>query len=214
MTLATLRNLTRQLVGDPQGSTYSPEMCQDAINFACKEYAKKTGMTYVEDLATLDTVTGLVTVPTDYIRINRVISQVAGAQATQLMESTFQFESLKNPAWQMATAAQPLRWVLWSGAKVKVTPIPSSLVTITIGYVEYPASLTTDGMTVDDRIPDAHAEYLKYAAAAYLLLLDGDNQNVQLADSMINKFNQLIGYSDPVLDQKIAQTRTQAAREM
>ena len=73
MTLATLRTLVRQLVGDPQGSTYSPEMCQDAINFACKEYAKKTGATYVETSVTMDTYTGLCTIPTPYMRINRVM---------------------------------------------------------------------------------------------------------------------------------------------
>lgn len=133
---------------------------------------------------------------------------------SQLLESTFQFESMKNPAWQLATAAQPLRWVLWSGSKVKVTPIPTDDVIIIIGYVEYPSSLTTDGMTVDSRIPDGHAEYLKFAAAAYLRLLDGDNQDVAMADNLMNKFNQLIGYADPVLDQKILQQRNAGAREM
>ena len=73
MTLATLRTLVRQLVGDPQGSTYSLEMYQDAINFACKEYAKKTGVTYVETGVELDTSTGLCTIPTDYMRVNRVL---------------------------------------------------------------------------------------------------------------------------------------------
>lgn len=73
MTLATLRSLTRQLIGDPQGSTYSPEMYQDAINFACKEYAKKTGVTYEETSTLLDMATGLCTIPTSYLRINRVM---------------------------------------------------------------------------------------------------------------------------------------------
>ena len=74
MTLATLRTLVRQLVGDPQGSTYSLEMYQDAINFACKEYAKKTGVTYVETPVTMDTYDGTCTIPTSYMRINRVLS--------------------------------------------------------------------------------------------------------------------------------------------
>ena len=73
MTLATLRTLVRQLVGDPQGSTYSPEMYQDAINFACKEYAKKTGATYVETAVSMDSATGFCTIPTSYLRINRVL---------------------------------------------------------------------------------------------------------------------------------------------
>ena len=132
----------------------------------------------------------------------------------QLLESTFQFESVKDPSWQTTTAPQPLRWVLYSGSSVKITPIPTDNVAITIGYVEYPSSLTTDGMTVDARIPDGHAEYLKFAACAYLKLLDGDNQDVAMADNYMNKFNQLIGYADPVLDQKILQSRTQGAREM
>ena len=132
----------------------------------------------------------------------------------QLLESTFQFESMKDPGWQTATATLPLRWVLWSGSSIKITPIPTSDTVVTIGYVEYPSSLTTDGMTVDARIPDAHAEYLKFAACAYLKLLDGDNQDVAMADNYMNKFNQLIGYSDPVLDNKILQSRTQGAREM
>ena len=133
---------------------------------------------------------------------------------SQLLESTFQFESMKNPAWQSSTAARPLRWALWSGQKIKVTPIPSEDVAITVGYVEYPAALTTDASTIDARIPDGHAEYLKFAAAAYLRLLDGDNQDVAMADNLMTKFNQLIGYSDPVLDQKIQQQRNQGAREM
>lgn len=132
----------------------------------------------------------------------------------QLLESTFQFESMKDPGWQTVTANQPLRWVLYSGAEIKITPVPTDPVSITIGYVEYPASLTTDGMTVDARIPDGHAEYLKFAACAYLKLLDGDNQDVAMSDNYMNKFNQLIGYSDPVLDNKILQSRTQGAREM
>jgi len=158
MTLATLGTLVRQLVGDPQGSTYKPEMYQDAINFACKEYAKKTGVTYIESLATLDTPTGLCTIPTAYMRVNRVVYS-----GSQLLESTFQFESMKNPAWQLVTAASPTRWVIWSGSKIKLTPSPLTTAPATIGYVEYPSSLTTDGMTVDSRIPDGHAEYLKFA---------------------------------------------------
>ena len=74
MTLATLRTLVRQLVGDPQGSTYKIEMYQDAINFACKEYAKKTGVTYIETPLEMDTYDGTCTIPTAYMRINRVMT--------------------------------------------------------------------------------------------------------------------------------------------
>ena len=74
MTLATLKTFVRQLVGDPQGSTYSLEMYQDAINFACKEYAKKTGVTYIETPVEMDIYDGTCTIPTSYMRINRVLS--------------------------------------------------------------------------------------------------------------------------------------------
>lgn len=214
MTYATLKYLTQYLVGDPQGSTYSDQHYQDAINFAIKDYAKKTGATYVEASVTPDA-NGYCTIPTGYIRINRVMYKVANTTVTEMVESSFNFESLKSSTWQSTTGV-PKRWVLWDGAKVKLTPIPSPIYAATIGYVEDPTDLvyTVPSGTVDSRIPDAHTEYLKYAAGAWLKLLDGDAEDIPIANDFMNKFNSLIGYKDPVLEEKLAQARTQAIREV
>ena len=207
LTLAQLRYLTQYLVGDPQTSTYSVEMYLDAINFAIKDYAKKTGATYIESTATPDA-NGLCVIPTAYLRILRVLYS-----GSQLVESTFNFESMKDPAWQTLIGA-PKRWILWSGAKVKLTPHLVSPTDATLGYVEDPTDLVDDTDIVDTRIPWAHHEYLKYSAAAWLLNLDGDGQENNLSGAYEAKFNALIGYSDPVVESKVHSSRNQAIREI
>lgn len=210
-TLAQLRYWTQYLVGDPQMTTYTSTMYKDGINFAIKEYAKKTGATYAEATATPDA-NGFITIPTDYIRIQRVIYPISSVQ-TQLVESSFRFESMKYNVWQTTTGT-PARWILWSGQKIKLTPIPTSPLSTIIGYVQKPADLALDSDTVDARIPDAHNEFLKYAAGAWLLHLDGDAQSIPLANEYMNEFNQLIGYADPVLESKLDKSRTKAIREV
>ena len=186
-------------------------MYKDGINFAIKEYAKKTGATYAEATATPDA-NGFITIPTDYIRIQRVIYPILSVQ-TQLVESSFRFESMKYNVWQITTGT-PARWILWNGQKIKITPIPTSPLSTTIGYVQKPTDLSLDSDTVDARIPDTHNEFLKYAAGAWLLHLDGDAQSIPLANEYMNEFNQLIGYADPVLEAKLDKSRTKAIREV
>ena len=257
-----LRYWTQYLVGDPQMTTYSLQMYTDAINFACKDYAAKTGATYVESAVTPDA-SGVCLLPSDYIRAQRVLYG-----GTELIESTFSFEDAKSNTWQTYTQSAatfpPRRWVHWSGSKIKLTPIPTGTASATIiGFVQKPADIseataaasalvsgksyyissagtttfTAVGATsnatgtqfvasgtasgtgvvadvIDLRIPDAHNEFLKYAAAFWLLQLDGDGENLQKADSLMTKFNSLIGFSDPVLEFKMKQARTQPEREM
>jgi len=260
-----VRYWTQYLVGDPQMSTYTLQMYQDAINFACKDYAMKTGATYSETTVTPDA-NGFCLMPSDYIRAQRVIYG-----GTELIESTFSFEDSKSNTWQTYTQSAatfpPRRWVPWSGAKIKLTPIPSGTASATIiGFVQNPAALScatsataaasvmTVGQSyyivdpgstsftavgasanatgvqfvasatasgtgivenvIDLRIPDSHNEFLKYAAAFWLLQLDGDGQDFKKADDCMAKFNALIGYSDPVLEAKMKVARTQPEREM
>lgn len=210
-TLSQLRYWTQYIVGDPQMTSYSSTMYKDAINFAIKDYAKKTGATYVETSVTPDA-NGFITLPTDYIRVQRVIYPINSVN-TQLVEGDMKFEGTKYNTWETTTGT-PVRWVLFSGQKLKLTPYPASPVAGTLGYVQKPVDLSLDSDTVDVRIPDSHNEYLKYAAGFWLLHLDGDTQNVQLALQFMNEFNQLIGYSDPVLTQKLDKARTQAIREV
>ena len=265
--LSQIRYWTQYLVGDPQLSTYSLQMYTDATDFAMKDYAAKTGATYSETASIPDS-GGFIALPLDYIRPIRVYYSVGGTTQTELIESTFSFEDLKSNVWQNLTQTAatfpPRRWAQWSGAKIRLTPIPTSTAYLaTIGYVQKPASIsetpTTAGSfvygksyqiatiggtdftlvgatastigvnfiatgvgtgagtvmdVVDLRIPESHNEYLKYAAASWLLQLDGDGQDLKTADGHMQKFNSLIGYSDPVLEAKMKLSRTQPEREM
>ena len=209
-TLANLRYWTQYLVGDPQMTTYSTQMYTDAINFAIKEYAHKTGVTYIEASAAVDA-TGFATIPSTYLRVNRVVYGT-----TELVESDFKFESMRSATWQTDTLATgPKRWILWSGAKVKLTPLLATWPgTCTIGYTDVPTALSADSDAVDSRIPASHNEYLKYAAGFWLLNLDGDGQDLQQANMFMQEFNSLIGYSDPVLTSKLNQMRKEGKLEV
>lgn len=214
MTYATLKYLTQYLIGDPQTSTYSEQMYQDSINFALKDYASKTGVTYLESVVVPD-VNGFCVIPIDYIRVARVSHLVGGTVLTELVESTFNFESQKSNVWQ-SLAGLPKRWVLWDGGKVKLTPIPNPVYSATIGYVEHPVDMlsTAPSLTIEARIPEAHHEYLKYAACSWLSMIDGDGQDLGKTMKYMAIFNELIGYKDPVLELKMKQSRTQAEREV
>ncbi len=206
-TLSNLRYWTQYVVGDPQMTTYSLQMYTDAINYAIKDYATKTGATYAESTAIVPDSNGFVVLPTDYIKVQRVLFNVGGTTLTQLAESSFNFEGLANNQWEGLTQATagfpPKRWVLFQGGKVKLTPIPSPAYTATVGYVQAPAALINNTDLVDTRIPDAHNEYLKYAAASWLLSLDGDAQSIPVANVFMDKFNELIGFTGPTLDNAV-----------
>ena len=210
-TLSNLRYWTQYLVGDPQMTTYSKQMYTDAINFAIKEYAHKTGATYVETSPAIAVdANGFAVLPTDYMKVNRVVYG-----GVEMVESDFKFESQRSATWQTDSATAPKRWVLWSGAKIKLTPVVATWPgTCVVGYTEAPTALSADSDTVDVRIPDAHNEYLKYAAGSWLLNLDGDGQSLQQAAMFMNQFNSLIGYSDPVLTAKLNQLRKEGKLEV
>lgn len=215
MTYATLKYLTQYLIGDPQTSTYSEQMYQDSINFALKDYAIKTGVTYLETPSIVPDAAGLCIIPVDYLKINRVYHMVGGTTLTELVESTLSFESQKSPTWQTLSGL-PKRWLLWAGDKVKITPIPNPVYTVTVGYVQEPADMLSSvpSATIESRIPAAHHEYLKYAACTWLALIDGDSLDIGKAEKFMGIFNDLIGYTDPVLELKRKQARTQAEREV
>lgn len=209
LTLAQLKTLVQDLVGD-KGQTFGPTThLVDAINWGIKQYCHMTGVSYIEASAAVDAA-GLVTIPTDYMKVNRVIYS-----GSQLVESGFAWESSKNPAWQTATGTAPKRWVLWSGAKIKLTPIVATWPgTCTVGYTQTPTALSIDADTVDARIPNQHNEYIKYAAAAWLFNLDGDTQDINKAANYMGMFSQLIGYSDPILALKMSQARKEGKLEV
>lgn len=140
---------------------------------------------------------------------------------TQILKSTVAEEDMKNPNWRQAqnsaTSGGPTpapiantnqaftgnRWVLQDGnTVVVVSPGAPNVVdagsvlysVVTIGYVQQPALLSSENDTVDSRVPLTVQQYIKYAAAAWLLALDNsDTTAIELAKLYQSTFQQLIG---------------------
>ena len=201
MTLGQLKTLVRDLIRDnvnyeataPDSQSalnYTNTQVVDAINYAIKNYCDKTGATYLEENATL-TAAGIATIPADYIR-------VLGVEYSnkELVKSDADFEDMKDDQWETRTGTVTRRWVMWSGSHVKLTPILSAWSGGTsqcaIKFIEQPTALSADADTVDTRIPASQQEYLKYAAAAWLLQHMNDEQSIALSSVFDKQFNNLI----------------------
>jgi hypothetical protein len=62
---------------------------------------------------------------------------------------------------------------------------------VSIGVVDIPV-VGADNTQIDSRISETHQDHLKLAGAAYLLTLQGDQQNIDLANTYIQQFAVLI----------------------
>jgi len=200
-TLLQLRTMVRDLLADaknytPSGitavaaQTYSDSQINDAINFACKQYAGKTRCTYDEVACTTSPSTSYYTIPSAYLEIVDVLSNTG----LRLEKSTIEFEYLCRPNWKATWSVNsaPKRWLQIDGSTIAVNPgFPSGLYP-KVCMLEVPTTLALDADTVDARIDTSSQEYLKYAAGAYLLQIDGDEQSIQLADKWLDQFNRLI----------------------
>jgi hypothetical protein len=117
--------------------------------------------------------------------------------AYALTKTTRSAEYLRNPSWENATGTTPLRWLMWGHNKIMV--VPSKIgefqtgENFKIGYVEMPALISASTDTPDIRIPIKDQEYLKYAAAFYLLSMRTDKQFTDMAEYFMDKFHKLIG---------------------
>lgn len=205
-TITTLFNDTRTLVGDAPSvsNSWTDDQIIAAVNFAVQHYCKITNVTYLESTIALNS-SGIFTSPTDYIAILRVGYAGQGATYKWLLNSSSKEETMKNPDWENTTVAspsEPKRWVMFSGNQIKLTPKLSNWSSGTwygaIGYVQEPTNFTVDQLTSapntvpDARIPITHHRHLKYAAAYWLLLVDGDRQDLQNSQNMMQQFLALI----------------------
>ena len=80
-TFDQLQNDVRDLAGDPssEANTWTPEQINTAINAAVLDYCKKTGVSYVETMISVDSTTGMVTLPTPSLEIHRVMLMELGS---------------------------------------------------------------------------------------------------------------------------------------
>ena len=118
--------------------------------------------------------------------------------AKQLVQTEPRFEETKDDQWESRFGPSPRRWCMWTGKSIKITPIPTvdpdvdADLGVRIDYIEQPTALSADADTVDSRIPASQQEYLKYAAAAWLLQHMNDEQSLALSSVFDKQFNNLI----------------------
>ena len=115
-----------------------------------------------------------------------------------LTKSSRYAESARSPKWEHVTSDIPTRWLFWGHNKVMVTPKRAAGFTpgydsVKFGYIETPQLLSLPTDTVDPRIPVKDQEYLKYAAAFYLLSMRTDKQFTDMAEYFMDQFHKLIG---------------------
>ena len=117
--------------------------------------------------------------------------------AKALTKTSRQAEYTRNPDWENKIADAPSRWLMWGHNKILVTPCKNEEFqtsdTFKIGYVEMPDLLSEATDPVDFRIPIKDQEFLKYAAAYYLLNMRTDKQFTDMAEYFMQTFHKLIG---------------------
>jgi len=186
--LALLRDDVRELIGGmafdraflPNGSW---AWADDGINWGCRQAAALLGLTRANTLATVSGKKAAV--PGDAIKVLDVLTRV-NAMGRVLLESSMQIEDWNDPDWKARTG-EPTVWVQQDGATILLNGVPSTG-NILVCYIQVPTPMVQPADTPDSRIPDVFHQYLKYAAAAYLLQLSGQAQNLQKASEFFNKF--------------------------
>ena len=113
-----------------------------------------------------------------------------------LSKSSKQLEAMRNPNWETATGDSVKRWLLWNDSTIQLAPLLTTGFTgkyCKVGLTEMPLLLTAPADTVDGRIRYSHQEYLKYAAAYYLLMMRTDKQFTDMGEYFMAQFMKLIG---------------------
>lgn len=198
MTIGELKALVRSLVGDainytPNSTvsfgaqTYSDTQLDASIFHAFKIYAGFTDSLYKEYTGIALDGNGFGNIPTQQMG---VLNCIYGG--ISLVKSDVRFEYMKNNSWQ-SMSGTPTRFVEFDGGRVRVIPKPiTSSGSITLGIIDIPNFPLSDAAEIDNRIQISHQDHLKLPAAAYLLTLQGDQQNVALGANYIEQFRNLI----------------------
>jgi len=214
-TLSTLQADLINLLGDKQGTSWSTSQLTDAINLGIKRLCALKHYTYQEAAVPISqTTTGesygvaslYSTSPSfdyrDYIEIRRCYWQGTYLSSNyvptvELVHSTLETEAERNANWR-SLAGQPERWLQRDGATILVTPysggyLPTTNV-LTVCYIQAPTLLALPADLPDPRIPYAVQQYIKYAAASWLLSLDQtDTTALQTAKMYMDTFVGLVG---------------------
>jgi hypothetical protein len=116
-----------------------------------------------------------------------------------LNKTILEQEDIYNPNWRTSYGV-PQRWDFYDSSRIIVFPQPFPQQTssnlngyLTVGYIQQPALLSSPNDYIDDRIPDRVQQYVKYAAASWLLSLDqSDTTSLATAKMYMDTFTQLL----------------------
>lgn len=214
-TLASLQTDLINLLGDQKGTSWSTTQLTDAINLAIKRLCALKHYTYQEAAVPITQTTtgesyGVASLYSaspsfdyrDYIEIRRCFWQGTYSSANyvptvELVHSTLETEAERNAYWRSLTGL-PERWLQKDGATILVTPYAGGYLPVinilTVCYIQAPTLLVNLTDTPDPRIPYPVQQYLKYAAASWLLSLDQtDTTALQTAKMYMDTFVGLVG---------------------
>jgi hypothetical protein len=108
-----------------------------------------------------------------------------------LWESNILIEDQKNPNWR-SRAGEPTVWIQSDGGTILLNGQPASGY-VQVGYIQEPTAMVNDTDTPDVRIKDYLHQYLKFAAAAWLLKQSGQGQNLKKSSEYYATFISGIG---------------------
>lgn len=190
-----LRAEVRELIGAGIfDRCYQTDWADEAIDFACEQVAALLGLTFAfsDSIAVTNRYAAS---PGDAIRVESVRTLPEGdVMGRMLLRSTRAAEDRKNPSWRDRTG-EPTVWLEETGSTIRLNGQPTSNAVI-VGYMQQPTAMTDDADTPDTRIPPALHPHLKYAAAAYLLNLEGQGRNPEKANELFSQFGILIGVGE------------------
>ena len=200
LTLSEIRAQVRELIGwqvfdrlfFPNGSY---DWTDAGIQWAQEQTACLMGLTRLNTQIAVGTApSGLnnVVLPDDCIRVVACLFQTGvGTMGKVLLESTMKIEDEKNPNWK-GNGNNATAWVQQDGESILLNGIsPSGFVLV--GYIQEPTAMVNDGDNPDPRIPPYFHQFLKYAAATYLLMLSGQGQNKEKASGFFDDFTTGLG---------------------
>lgn len=171
-TTAELLEALSETVKDPENVLFSsPEMTR-ALNDTQKDIARRTG--WIEDQAELDLDDGKTPanayylLPTDLIDLERL--ETANGPLETINMSYLPWD------WTNETG-EPCHYIIRRPLSVRVYPAPTSAITVTAYFTRQPSDLADN----DPEIPSIYHDALVYGAAARLLAMSGEPQDVQMS---------------------------------
>ena len=201
MTLAQLEYDLSDLIGVgvyntiflPSGQT---TWVDQAINWGHQQIAALLGLTRVDAMILVSgNPSTQIVIPSDAIKpvtVQAWWTPTGGAlMGKMLYESTLTIEDAKNPNWRARTG-DPTVWMQVSGSTILLNGSPTTG-SVVLGYIQVPTPMVNATDTPDPRIPEYFHEYIKFAAAAWILLQAGQAEDRKKASEMYAKFTTSLG---------------------